>query len=163
YREAALPHSLRACWSTPVFSSQGKVIATFAMYYRQPRSPSRHEQAIIEQITHLAGVAIERNLTQGALRRSEAYLAEAQRLTHTGSWARAPHSNRMLYYSDETFRIFGFDPKKGLPAAEAFFERILPEDREKVRERAEDAVHQKADYVTDYRIVLPDGTVRYIE
>jgi PAS domain S-box-containing protein len=71
YRETALSHSLRACWSTPVFSSQGKVIATFAMYYREPRSPSQREQDIIEQITQLAGVAIERKLTQEALRASE--------------------------------------------------------------------------------------------
>ena len=71
YREAALPHSLRACWSTPVFSSHGNVIATFAMYYREPRSPSRREQETIGQITHLAGVAIERKLTQEALRVSE--------------------------------------------------------------------------------------------
>src|SRR6202020_3579847 len=67
YREAALPHSLRACWSTPVFSSQGKVIATFAMYYREPRSPSLRDQETIEQITYLAGVAIERKQTHDAL------------------------------------------------------------------------------------------------
>ena len=71
YREAALPHSLRACWSTPIFSSQGKVIATFALYYREPRSPSPHDQETIKQTTHLAGVAIERKLTQEALQRSE--------------------------------------------------------------------------------------------
>src|ERR1700689_2652939 len=64
YRDLALPHSLRACWSTPVFSSQGKVIGTFAMYYREPRSPSPRDQETIEQITYLAGVAIERKLTQ---------------------------------------------------------------------------------------------------
>jgi PAS domain S-box-containing protein len=69
YRDLALPHSLRACWSTPVFSSQGKVIATFAMYYREPRRPGTRDQEIIEQITHLAGVAIERKLAQDALRR----------------------------------------------------------------------------------------------
>jgi GAF domain-containing protein len=63
YRDSALPYSLRACWSTPVFSSQGKVIATFATYYREPRTSSRRDQEIIEQITHLAEVAIERKLT----------------------------------------------------------------------------------------------------
>ena len=71
YRDAALPHGLRACWSTPIFSSQGKVIATFAMYYRDPRRPSPRDQKIIEQITHLAGIAIERKLTQEDLARSE--------------------------------------------------------------------------------------------
>ena len=68
YREAALSHSLRACWSTPIFSSEGKVIATFALYYREPRGPGARDQEIIEQITHLAGVAIQRRLGEEALR-----------------------------------------------------------------------------------------------
>ena len=72
YRDVALPHGLRACWSTPVLSSEGKVIATFAMYYREPRRPSLRDREIIEQITHLAEIAIERKLTQEAIRVSEA-------------------------------------------------------------------------------------------
>jgi PAS domain S-box-containing protein len=60
YREVALPHSLRACWSTPVCSSDGTVIATFAMYYREPRNPGVHDQEIIERVTDLASIAIER-------------------------------------------------------------------------------------------------------
>src|SRR5215831_7408439 len=71
YRDLALPPSLRACWSTPIFSSQRKVIGTFAMYYCEPRSPSPRDQDIIEQMTQLAGVAIERKLTQEALHASE--------------------------------------------------------------------------------------------
>src|SRR5712672_293553 len=59
FRDLALPHSLCACWSTPVFSSQGKVIATFAMYYREPRRPTQRDQEIIDLITHLAGVTIQ--------------------------------------------------------------------------------------------------------
>src|SRR5216110_1804073 len=83
FRDVALAHSLRACWSTPIFSSEGKVIGTFAMYYREPRSPSRREQDTIKHITHLAGIAIQRKLAETARRESEAYLAEAQRLSHT--------------------------------------------------------------------------------
>ena len=67
YRDLALPHSLRACWSTPVFSSQGKVIATFAMYFREPRRPTRRDQEIIDQITYLAGVTIQQKLAQEKL------------------------------------------------------------------------------------------------
>ena len=72
YRAAALSHSLRACWSTPIFSSEGKVNATFAMYYREPRRPGAHEQEMIGQITHLGGVAIQRALAEEKLRESEA-------------------------------------------------------------------------------------------
>src|SRR5256714_1119000 len=61
FRNLALTHSLRACWSTPIFSSDGKVTGTFAMYYREPRSPSSLEQDTIKHITYLAGIAIQRN------------------------------------------------------------------------------------------------------
>jgi PAS domain S-box-containing protein len=164
YRGLALPYSLRACWSTPVFSSQGKVIATFAMYYGEPRSPSLGDQEIIEQITHLAGVAIERKLTQEKLRRSEAYLAEAQRVTHTGSWAFSPAVGKIIYWSEEMFRIWGFDSQHGPPDPEALLLRIHSEDLNWVRERQSGVLGGtlKGDLVFDFRIALPDGTVKYI-
>jgi PAS domain S-box-containing protein len=71
FRDLALAHSLRACWSTPIFSSEGKVIGTFAMYYREPRSPSPREQETIKHITYLAGIAVQRKLAERALRASE--------------------------------------------------------------------------------------------
>ncbi|HKF65367.1 MAG TPA: PAS domain S-box protein [Vicinamibacterales bacterium] len=71
YRDLALPHGLRACWSTPIFSPDGAVIATLAMYFREPRSPSPRDQRIVEQITHLAGIAIQRKLDENQLRDSE--------------------------------------------------------------------------------------------
>src|SRR6202011_5610532 len=108
FRDLALAHSLRACWSTPIFSSEGKVIGTFAMYYREPRNPSSVEQDTIKHITHLAGVAIQRKLAETARRESEAYLAEAQRLSHTGSWAWAPATGEIRYWSEETYRVLGF-------------------------------------------------------
>ena len=161
YRDAALAHSLHACWSTPVFSSQGQVIATFAMYYREPRRPSQRDQEIIEQITHLAGVAIERKLTYDQLRRSETYLAEAQKLTHTGSWAYQAGGDP-LYWSEENFRIWGLDPRKGAPELKTVHERIHPEDREKAIEDAKKAVRMRTDFAQEFRIVLPDSNVRYI-
>src|SRR5262249_5788284 len=161
YREAALPHSLRACWSTSVFSTQGKVMATFAMYYREPRSPSPRDQEIIEQITHLAGVVIGRKLTIEALRRSEAYLAEAQRLSRTGSWAYNPFTEKTIYWSDEMFRIFGLDPQEG-PSSEKFWQLVHPEDLDRVRARVEGEAREKKEYAGEYRIVLSDGTLKHI-
>src|SRR5207245_2724897 len=104
FRELALSHSLRACWSTPIFSSEGKVIGTFAMYYREPRSPSSREQDTIKHITHLAGIAIQRKLAEAARRESEAYLAEAQRLSHTGSWAWPPATGDLRNWLEEPDR-----------------------------------------------------------
>ena len=161
YRAAALPHSLRACWSTPIFSSQGNVIGTFAMYYGEPRSPNPRDQEIIEQITHLAGVVIERKQTQEALGRSEAYLAEAQRLSKTGSWAYNPLTGKTIYWSAEMFRIFGVALQEG-PSSERFWQLVHPEDQNRVRERVEREAHEKKEYVDEYRIVLADGTIKHI-
>jgi PAS domain S-box-containing protein len=86
HRTSALKHGLRASWSSPVLSSKGKVLGTFCMYYREPRSPEVQDLELIKSATHLVGVAIERDRAKQALRRSEAYLAEAQRLSHTGSF-----------------------------------------------------------------------------
>jgi PAS domain S-box-containing protein len=164
FREAALSHSLRACWSTPIFSAQGRVIATFAMYYREPKSPSPRDQEIIEQITNLAGVAIERKQTQEALRRSETYLAEAQRLSKTGSWAFNPITGKTHYWSNEMFRVWGFDPQQGPPDPETVLQRIHPDDRERMRSSFESGLAGRltSEVIADHRILLPDGTVKYI-
>jgi PAS domain S-box-containing protein len=162
FRELALAHSLRACWSTPIFSSEGNVIGTFAMYYREPRSPSPREQDTIKHVTYLAGVAIQRKLAEAARRESEAYLAEAQRLSHTGSWAWAPATGEIRYWSQESYRLLGFDPHAGPPRFEKFFERLHSEDQVRVRQLFESAIREKTDFETDYRIVHPGGAIRYI-
>src|SRR6059058_1965564 len=159
FRDLALTHSLRACWSTPIFSSEGKVIGTFAMYYREPRTPSPREQDTIKHITHLAGIAIQRKLAETAQRESEAYLAEAQRLSHTGSWAWAPATGEIRYWSEETYRVLGFDPEPGPPRFETFFERLCPEDQVRVRDLFENAIRDKTDFETDYRVVRPGGAI----
>src|SRR6202040_821194 len=162
FRDLALGHSFLACWSTPIFSSEGKVIGTFAMYYREPRSPHQREQDTIKHITHLAGVAIQRKLAETSRRESEAYLAEAQRLSHTGSWAWTPATGEIRYWSEETYRVLGFDPEAGPPRFETFFQRLCPDDQIRVRELFESAVREKIDFETDYRIVHPAGAIRNI-
>ncbi|MGA7274997.1 MAG: GAF domain-containing protein, partial [Candidatus Udaeobacter sp.] len=162
FRELALAHSLRACWSTPIFSSEGKVIGTFAMYYREPRTPTAREQETIKHITHLAGVAIQRKLAETARRESEAYLAEAQRLSHTGSWAWVPATGEIRYWSEEAYRLLGFDPDAGPPRFEKFFGRLHPEDQDRVRELFGIAIAEKAEFETDYRIVHPNGAIKNI-
>jgi NO-binding membrane sensor protein with MHYT domain/signal transduction histidine kinase len=78
YRDLALGHGLRACWSTPILSSEGRVLGTFAIYYREPRSPTPHEHNVIEQTTHLATIAIEREQAEGLLRELAGRLIDAQ-------------------------------------------------------------------------------------
>src|SRR5258707_10972584 len=127
-----------------------------------PRRPTQRDQAIIDQITHLAGVIIQQKLAEEKLQRSEAYLAEAQKLTHTGSWVWNALTQKVPYCSDEMFRIFGLDPRESLPTREHFRQRVHPEDRDWVDKRFEKSLRERVDSFDEYRVLLPDGTVRYI-
>jgi len=116
-------------------------------------------------VVEFVGAAIdvtEHHRAAQALRRSEAYLAEAQRLTKTGSWAMDPRADRVLYLSQETYRIFGFNPADGIPSIERFWQRVHPDDRTRVRARIEEGVRDKVEVSFEYRITLPDGSVKYL-
>src|SRR5215471_1862694 len=105
----------------------------------------------------------ERKRTENALRQSEAYLAEAQHLSHTGSWSWDVHRREFIYRSAEVYRLFGFDPKEGAVSAQAFQARIPPEDLERVGEVASQAIRERGgQFEFDFRIILPGGPIRRI-
>ena len=101
--------------------------------------------------------------SEEALRRSEAWLVQAQGLSHTGNWVYDATTMQYLYWSDESYRIWGFDPLQGLPSREHMWRRIHPDDRDKVWDERQEALRQKRDFAAEFRILLPDGTVRYLE
>jgi PAS domain S-box-containing protein len=105
----------------------------------------------------------EQKRAEQALKRSEAYLTEAQRLTRTGSWAWDPRGDRMLYCSEEIYRIFGFEPQKGVLSTEVLLERLHPEDRERVRAESIRGSREKTEHAMEYRLMLPDGTIKYVQ
>src|SRR5258706_3189575 len=104
----------------------------------------------------------ERKRAEEALRRSEAYLAEAQKLTHTGSWACNIAAREVRHSSEEHSRLYGFDPEEGTPSFEQFVQRMHPEDRPRVVEIAERANRERKDFEAQLRVVHPDGTTKYI-
>jgi PAS domain S-box-containing protein len=106
----------------------------------------------------------EQELLTQELERQRAHLTEAQKLTHTGSWARVLVDRKMKteHLSDEWYRIYGFDPGAGAPTWEEFLERVHPEDRLKWKDITERAIVEKADYDQDFRILLPNGKVKWI-
>jgi PAS domain-containing protein len=112
---------------------------------------------------HLKLEIEKQNQIEAELRLSEAYLAEAQRMSHTGSWAWSPPPGDIRYWSEECFRVQGFDPKDGQPPYEAFFQTIHPDDRAQIAEVIDSAVRNKEDFKFDYRIVLPTGEIRYAQ
>src|SRR6202795_4265415 len=132
------------------------------MYYREPRRPTQRDQEVIDQITHLSGAAIQQKLAHENLLRSEAYLAEAGKLTHTGSWVWDPRTQRVLYCSEEMFRIFGLDPRESLPTRKNFRQRVHPEDRDWVDKRFEKSLRDREDSFDEFRVLRPDRTVMHI-
>jgi PAS domain S-box-containing protein len=102
----------------------------------------------------------QRKTAEQALERSEGYLAEAQRLTLTGSYATDGVTRQLTYWSEEMFRLFGFDPQQGLPMWDQWLGRVHPEDRQKVVLAADGAFVEKVDSGTEFRIQNLDGTIR---
>jgi len=134
YRELAGRFGLRACWSTPISSSEGRVLGTFALYYRTPRGPSEQELSLIQNAAHVASIAIERHRADKALRTSE----ERYRLLFEANMAGVFYSTldgRICGCNDAFARILGYDSKEeamAVPAVE-FYRR--PEDRERYLEK----------------------------
>ena len=103
----------------------------------------------------------EHKRVEQALRQNEAYLAEAQRLTRTGSWAFNPAIGKLTYWSDEMFRKHGMDARRDLPTYDEISRPLHPEDRHRTHEAFWNAIREKAEMVLDYRHVMADGTTRY--
>jgi PAS domain S-box-containing protein len=103
YRELALAHQLRACWSTPILSSAGKVLGTFAIYYREPRTPNPEDSNVIGQITHLASIAIERAEATQALQQQANLLDQAHDAIFIWEFPRT-----IVYWNRGAEQLYGF-------------------------------------------------------
>jgi len=117
---------------------------------------------ITVDITDRKLVEQEREALSNALKQSNAYLVEAQSLTHVGSWACNLVTQQILHSSDENARMYGFDPSQGSIPFESFYETILPEDEQAVRAKLESAISAGEDYDVEFRIRRTDGVIRHL-
>jgi PAS domain S-box-containing protein len=130
YREIAQQYGLRACWSTPILSQQGEVLGTFAMYYREVRSPSAYELQLIERVTHMASLAIERAQTQAQLRASEQRYRSLFESVPIGLYRSTPEG-RIVDANDALVQMLGYPSREKLletPAQALFCD---PADRQR--------------------------------
>jgi PAS domain S-box-containing protein len=135
----------------------------------QRRVAEELDQRVAQRTRELAAVneelreeIAERKRAEEKLRRSEAYLAEAERLAHVGSSAFDVATRTIVHFSQEHFRLFGLDPEAGMPSFEVARQRIHPEDRDRILETFNRAVNERKDFEADHRTVLPDGTIKYV-
>src|SRR5258705_436444 len=123
-------------------------------------SPATHAGAVEEFVGTGIDVTEQRRAAE-SLRESESYLAEAQKLSHTGSWAWSPEKD-IRYWSEECYRVLGFDLQGSLPRNEELFQRVHPDDQVELSEVTRKAIRDKVDVEIEYRIVHPNGAVRDI-
>jgi PAS domain S-box-containing protein len=128
-------------------------------YVHAAARPAREISGSIEFLGAVTDVTVAREVER-KLRRSEAYLAEAQSLLHASSWAWDVRSRKWAYRSAEVYRLFGFD-RDDVPLR-AFRDRILPEDRIRNVEAASRSIREKTAFEVDFRIGLPDGSIRRV-
>jgi PAS domain S-box-containing protein len=158
-RDLALNHGLRACWSEPVFSSEGDVVGTFAMYYRHPRSPSAGELEAIEVGAHLASVAIERKRADEALRESERRLSTLiSNLPGMAYRSRNDQQWTMEFVSQGSLALTGYRPEELVEnRTVSYGELIHPDDREAVQQAVQAALSEGRPFEITYRLVTPEG------
>src|SRR5207249_7056145 len=104
----------------------------------------------------------ERKRTEEKLRSSKAFLTEGQRISHTGSWGWNVASGKVAW-SEEHFRIFGFDTEKTEPSFQLFLETVHPEDRSFIERSLDCAVRERRGFDIEFRIALADGSIKYVQ
>jgi signal transduction histidine kinase/PAS domain-containing protein len=126
-----------------------------------------HERRRAEEELLVARNQLEVKVTErtAELQRSEAYLAEAQRLAHTGSFALSIPDGEPTHSSAEHSRLYGFDPEQaeqGVPSLREFLQRIHPDDRASCAEALQAAIREAASFEIEYRVVAPRSPLKYI-
>jgi transcriptional regulator with GAF, ATPase, and Fis domain len=169
WRERAIAHGYASSLALPLASNAN----TFGVLSLYSAETDQFNENTFERYVELAdnlafGISTirtreDRKKSDEALRRSEAYLAEGQRLSHTGSWAWNVARQENVYWSDEQYRIFGFDPSHDPSTYSAAFRRIHTDDQIEFQARLDEALAEKRDFELEFRIILPDGTMRYIQ
>jgi len=124
--------------------------------------PHRDEAGNILKWYQLLTDIEDRKQAELAQRRSETYLAEAQRLSHTGSFAYSPGRRQTLFWSEELFRIFRRDPQRGIPDFEETRRLVHPDDLDRVSAECLKGFREKAEFAQTYRLLLHDGAVRHL-
>ena len=140
-----------------------------------PRVFTSNRIAILEVLASQAAISLEnaalfadlqqenaeRRRAEEELRSSEAFLAEGQRISRTGSW-RWNISTGNIVWSEEYFRMFGLNPEATAPTLQAFLDRVHPEDRTQVQGNLYRAIQEKSSFSHEYRIILPDGSIKHL-
>jgi len=168
WRDEALKRGYRSSLALPL-KSDGMAFGAITLYADRPHAFDEQTRSHFTELANDLAYGVmsirtraERARVEAELRRIESYLEEGQRLTHTGSWAWNIASRENIYWSKEHYRIFGLDPAEDALSSDKAFQRILPEDRANFIQILDAAIREKKHFDVDWRILLPDGSLRYL-
>jgi PAS domain S-box-containing protein len=150
---------------TPIRDSEGRIVKWFGTCTditdrKRAEQTLRDQEVELRQARDLLEIKVMERTKE--LRRNEAYLEEAQRLSHTGSWAWNVARRENVHWSQEHYRLFGLDPQTDSSSFETAIQRIHPEDRATFNNAVERAIRERSDFDVDFRTVLPDGSTKFV-
>ncbi|HEY4365253.1 MAG TPA: ATP-binding protein [Bryobacteraceae bacterium] len=160
-RDFAQGFGLHSCWSVPIRNSAGDVAGTFAMYHRHPARPSDPELRLVEAAAQLAGNAIERLSAEQRQRENVARMELAETAAAFGIWELDVVTGRITL-SDGYAALLGLGRNPGSFTIAEFRTMLHPDDRDRVRQTMGRAVALGDSFKVEFRLVRPDGSVRWI-
>ncbi|WP_447969049.1 PAS domain S-box protein [Nitrospira sp. M1] len=161
YKDLAIEHGFRACWSTPIFSSTGNVLGTFALYFPEPRTPDGMQHGLIEIYAHLAGMVIERARLEETLSNNTARFERLVKSAHFIPWEMEYATWRMLYIGPQVQQLLGF-PESHWAQDQAWEGCIHPDDHEWVLAYCRDTAKQQQNFELEYRLKTASGGTVWI-
>ncbi|WP_162006727.1 PAS domain S-box protein [Roseimaritima sediminicola] len=161
YRGLALEHGLRACWSQPVLSADQTLLGTFAIYFKEPRTPTPNELELLEANSRFASIAIDRPRAQAELRASEEQLRKALAAANMGRW-RADLSRDEATYDANLNRILALPAIASRSTIAQRFRFVHPEDKAAVCAAWQRAIDSEGGYEAEFRVIREDGSMRWL-
>ena len=148
-------HGLKAAWSMPIMSSNGRVLGTIGTYFREARTPTERERQVVELLCRTAALAIERRVAEEAARSSGARMELVVRGADVGVWYCPLPFDKLIW--DERVKAHFHLPPDAEVTLDTFYERLHPDDREPTRAAITRSIEARELYDVDYRTVSPDG------
>jgi len=162
YKTQALDHQLHACWSHPIINSEGTVIATFAIYYKQIKFPESQELETIDRSVDILKLILENRQNYEAIREAAILMEQGQELAHFGNWE-WDIQNNIVKWSDSLYAIYGLSKESFVATFEGYQNLLHAEDKLPVYNHIRNAVESKKDVTFEERIIRPSGELRYLK
>jgi two-component system sensor histidine kinase/response regulator len=160
-KDFVMSFGLRACWSVPIRDSKQKVLGTFAMYHKHPATPHDRDLRVVEAGAHLAGNAIERLRAEEKLRENAARIAMAEKAAAFGIWQTVVATD-MLSFSEGFAVLMGLEGKPMSMHLDEWRKMVHPDDLAALNATAEKAMVSNGAFNAEFRVVLPNGSVRWM-